>query len=107
MVLVQWLNTALPKVITSSQLAVPVKDIMSGGHNLNSTIQYINHDPRRGGFVASWDQVKAHNRASTSYLDRVLEAMQFPPVLRGWVRMLHRGATTCLLAGPVWGSPGA
>ena len=100
MVLVQRLNRVLPEVITSSQLAVPGKEIMSGGHNLVSTIQYINHDPRRGGFVASWDQVKAHDRANTGYLDLVLEAMQFPQVFRGWARMLHEGATTCLLAGP-------
>ena len=84
MVLVQRLNRVLPEVITSSQLAVPGQDIMSGGHNLISTIQYINHDPRRGGFTASWDQVKVHDSASTSYLDLVLQAMHFPHVLRGW-----------------------
>ena len=39
MVLVQRLNRVLPEVITSSQLAVPGKEIMSGGHNLVSTIQ--------------------------------------------------------------------
>ena len=100
MVMVQRLNMALPEVISSSQLAVPGRDIMSGGHNLISTIQYLNHDPRRGGFVASWDQVKAHDRASTSYLDLVLEAMQFPLAFRGWVKMLHKGATTRLIAGP-------
>ena len=42
----------------------------------------------------------AHDRATTGYLDRVLEAMRFPQVFRGWARMLHEGATTCLLAGP-------
>ena len=47
-----------------------------------------------------WDQVKAHDRATTGYLHRVLEAMQFPQVFWGWARMLHEGATTCLLAGP-------
>ena len=26
--------------------------------------------------------------------------MRFPQVFRGWARMLHEGATTCLLAGP-------
>ena len=109
MVLVQRLNKVLPEVITSSQLAMPGKVIMSGGHNLISTIDFINQNPRRGGFVASWDQVKAHDRASTRYLDLVLEAMNFPILFRGWVRMLHEGATTCLLAGSSGsgsGSPG-
>ena len=64
MVLVQRLNRVLPEVIISSHLEVPGKEIMSGGHNLVSTIQFINHDQRRGGFVASWDQVKAHDRAN-------------------------------------------
>ena len=100
MVLVQRLNMALPEVITSSQLAVPGRDIVSGGHNLISTIQFINHNQRRGGFVASWDQVNAHNRPSTGYLGLVLKAMHFPLVFRGWVNLLHRAATTRLIAGP-------
>ena len=56
-------------MITSSQLAVPGREIMSGGHNLVSTTQFINHNQRWGGFVALWDQVKAHDRATTGYLD--------------------------------------
>jgi hypothetical protein len=99
MVLVARLGRVLPEVITSGQLATPGRVIMSGGHNLISTIQHINNMKRQGGFVASWDQMKAHDRSSTLYLDLVLEAMKFPPVFRGWVRMLHRGATTRLLAG--------
>jgi hypothetical protein len=98
MVLVARLNLVLPEVITSSQLAIPGRVIMSGGHNLISTIQFINQDKKKGGFLASWDQFKAHDRASTNYLDLVLEAMQFPLVFRGWVRMLHEDATTRLLA---------
>ena len=99
MVLVARLGRVLPEVITSGQLATPGRVIMSGGHNLISTIQHINNDKRQGGFVASWDQMKAHDRASTIYLDLVLEAMKFSSVFRRWVRMLHRGATTRLLAG--------
>ena len=91
---------SLPEVDTSSQLAIPGKDIMTGGHNLVGTIQFINHDPRRCGFMASWDQVKAHDWASTSYLDLVLKAMRFPSVFRGWVKMLQSGATTRSIAGP-------
>ena len=44
--------------------------------------------------------MKAHDRASTSYLDLVLKAMRFPSVFRGWVMMLHRKATTRLIASP-------
>ena len=100
MVLVRRLSGVLPEVITSGQLAVPGRSIMSGGHNLVSTINFINKDPRRGGFVASWDQLKAHDRASTVYTDLVLEAMKFPLKFRDWIKMLHREATTCLLTGP-------
>ena len=93
------LNLVLPEVITSGQLAIPERVIMSGSHNLISTIDYINQTLGQGGFLASWDQVKAHNRASTIYMDLVLEAMKFPLVFRDWVRMLHQGASTRLLAG--------
>ena len=70
MVLVARLNLVLSVVITSSQLAIPGRVIMSGGHNLISTIQFINETGGQGGFLASWDQVKAHDRASTVYLDQ-------------------------------------
>ena len=40
--------------------------------------------------MASWDQVKAHYRASTLYLDLVTEAIDFPPMFRTWIKMLHQ-----------------
>ena len=59
MVLVARLNLVLPEVITSGQLAIPGRVIMSWRHNLISTINYINQTRGQGGFLASWDQVKA------------------------------------------------
>ena len=99
MVLVARLNRVLPEVITSSQLAIPGRVIMSGGHNLISTLDYINLTRGQGGFLASCDQMKAHDRASTTYLELVLKAMKFPLVFQDWIKMLHQGATTKLIAG--------
>ena len=53
----------MPQVILSRQLASPGKVIMEEAHNLLSTINYIEKkhkaDSRTGGFVASYDKVKA------------------------------------------------
>ena len=47
-------------------------------------------------YAASWDNMKAYDRASIAYLVKVTERMAFPVLFRGWLRMLHRGATTRL-----------
>ena len=47
--------------------------------------------------MASWDAMKAFDRASTVYLKKVTERMAFPPLFRSWLRMLHLGATTRLI----------
>ena len=72
---------------------------MSGGFNLVSAIHYINDCNRKGGYIVSYDDVKAFDRASVRYCDLVMTAMDFPPQFRAWVRMLHSGANTQLLAG--------
>ena len=93
------LRKVLPEVIKSSQLAVPGRQIMSGGFNLISAIEYINDRRGRGGYVVSYDDIKAFDRASVEYGDKVMEAMRFPLKFRAWVRMAHEGATTRLLFG--------
>ena len=96
-ILTYRLRPVLQEVIRSNQLAVPGKQIMSGGFNLISFIQYINQSTGRGGAVVSLDDVKAFDRASVFYCDLVLQYMGFPPEYRAWVRMLHSGASTQLL----------
>ena len=48
-------------------------------------------------YLASWDAMKAYNRASITYLDKVVERIAFPVVFRNWLKMLHCGATTRLI----------
>ena len=93
------LRPCLHEVIRSSQLAVPGRQIMSGGFNLIAAIQYINDNVGKGGFLISYDDMKAFDRASVRYCVMVMEAMGFPQLFRDWVAMLHSGASTQLLAG--------
>ena len=58
------LRPVLHEVIRSSQLAVPGRQIMSGGFNLISAIQYINESAGRGGYIVRYDDMKAFDRAS-------------------------------------------
>ena len=41
--------------------------------------------------------MKAYDRASVTYLDKVTERMNFPVLFRSWVKMLHHEATTRLI----------
>ena len=41
--------------------------------------------------------MKAYDRSSTIYLEKVTESMAFPPIYRAWLKMLHHEATTRLL----------
>jgi hypothetical protein len=95
----------LHEVIRSNQLAVPGKQIMSGGFNLIAAINYINQCAGHGGAVVSLDDIKAFDRASVMYCDLVLLHMDFPPQFRAWVRMLHSGASTKLMFGSCGLSP--
>lgn len=63
-ILTSRLRPVLHEVIRSSQLAVPGRQIMSGGFNLIVAIQDINDRAGRGGFVVSYDDMKAFDRAS-------------------------------------------
>ena len=101
--LAKRMRRVMPQVIQSRQLATPGKDIMEGAHNLLSTISYIDKkfkvDGKTGGFVASYDMVKALDLVDVAYTEKVMRAMNFPEKFCAWFRMLHRGATTRLLLG--------
>ena len=101
--LARRMRRVMPQVIQSRQLATPGKDIMEGAHNMLSTVSYINKkfrvDGKTGGFVASYDMVKAFDLVDVGYTEKVMRAMNFPDKFCAWFRMLHRGATTRLLLG--------
>ena len=84
-------------------MVTPGKDIMEGAHNLLSTLSYIDKkfkvDGKTGGFVASYDMVKAFDLVDVAYTEKVMKAMNFPDKFCAWFRMLHRGASTRLLLG--------
>ena len=64
-------------------------------YDIIATVDYINKT-KRPAYIASYDLVKAYDRASISFLLLVMERMEFPLVFRRWIEMLHKDATTCL-----------
>ena len=91
----------LPEVIRSRQLAIPGKEITEGVHNIISTIAHIEkrnvETGNYGGFLASYDNVKAFDVTNTGYCDIVMDYMNFGAKFRRWFLMMNRGATTRLL----------
>ena len=92
------LHPVMGEVVHSSQLATGQKEknILTGVYDIIATVDYVNkHD--KPAYIASYDQVKAYDRASIQFLILVMERMAFPEVFRRWVKMLHKDATTCLI----------
>ena len=92
------LNPVMEEVVESSQLATGEKDknILTGAYDIIATVDYVNK-MKKPAFIASYDMVKAYDRASVRFLLLVMERMEFPEVFRRWIRMLHENATTCLV----------
>ena len=92
------LNPVMEEVIESNQLATGERDknILTGAYEIISTVDYVNKN-RKQAFIASYDMVKAYDRASVRFLLLVMERMGFPEVFRKWVSMLHHEATTCVV----------
>ena len=61
----------LPEVIKSRQLAIPGREITEGVHNILSSVAYIEkrniETGNYGGFLASYDNVKAFDVTNTGY----------------------------------------
>ena len=91
----------MPEVIKSRQLAIPGKEITEGVHNILSAIAHIERrnveTGNYGGFLASYDNVKAFDVTNTAYCEMVMEYMNFGAKFRRWFLMMNRGATTRLL----------
>ena len=90
------LHSVITEVVDMGQLGTGGRNILTGVYNILSSIDYVNKFNLKA-FLASWDALKAYDRASTVFLDKVTERMAFPQVFRSWLQMLHHGATTRLL----------
>ena len=90
------LHRVISDVVDRGQLGTGGGNILTGVYNILSSIDYVNlHNLK--AFLASWDALKAFDRASTVYLNKVTERMAFPSLFQAWLRMLHLGATTRLI----------
>ena len=58
-------------------------------------VDYVNKS-NRPAYIASYDLVKAYDRASIGFLMLVMERMDFPVEFRRWIQMLHKDVTTRL-----------
>ena len=88
-------------MVDQRQLGVPASDngggsILRGVYDILASIDLVNKDKRQA-FLASFDNMKAYDRSSTVYFEKVTERMAFPPLYRSWLKMLHCDATTKLL----------
>ena len=92
------LNPVMGEVVESSQLATGEKEknILTSAYDIISTVDYVNKN-KKPAYIASYDMVKAYDRASVRFLLLVMERMGFPEVFRRWISMLHDNATTCLV----------
>ena len=90
------LHSVIEEVVDPGQLGTGGRNILTGVYNIISTIDFVDQQ-NIPAFVASWDSMKAYDRASVVYLDKVTERMEFPPMFRSWIKMLHHGATTRLI----------
>ena len=94
------LHAVMHEVVDPKQLGTPVPGqgggILTGVYEILSSIDYINKNNLQG-YLASFDNVKAYDRSSTAYLDKVMERMAFPLTFRMWLQMLHKGATTRII----------
>ena len=94
------LHSVMHEVVDSGQLGVPTPGqggaILSGIYKILSSIDYVNSNNMKA-YIASFDNVKAYDRANTMYLEKVTEKMDFPPLFRAWMKMLHQGATTRII----------
>ena len=92
------LNPVMGEVVDSSQLATGEKEknILTGAYDIIATVDYVNKN-KKPAYIASYDMVKAYDRASVRFLLLVMERMGFPEKFRRWISMLHENATTCLV----------
>jgi hypothetical protein len=86
----------MEEVVDPGQLGTGGRNILTGVYNIVCSIDYVNQQDL-AAFLSSWDAMKAYDRASVAYLDKVTKRMAFPETFRSWLKMLHCGATTKLI----------
>ena len=87
----------LPNFLTATQLcSVKGRTIFDGTAAALSTASFL-HQHQLHGYLVSLDFFNAYDRVCLQWVDLVLEAMGFGPVLHHWVATLHGGATTTLM----------
>ena len=84
------------EVVQKDQLGTGGANILTGVHDVISSIDFINKNNMKA-YLVSGDALKAFDKASIIYLDKVIERMAFPPIFRAWLKMLHFNATTQLI----------
>jgi hypothetical protein len=95
--MVARLLTLLPSVLKATQLcSVRVHSIYDGPASILSAAEFLHHH-QLPGYLLSPDFFHAYDRVSMDWVGRVLEAMGFGLIFRGWMATLHRGALTSFL----------
>ena len=94
--LAQRLHSVIEEVVEKGQLGTGGSNILTGVYDILSSIDYINQNNLKA-YLVSGDALKAYDRASITYLDKVIERMAFPEPYREWMKMLHCNATTRLI----------
>ena len=96
-ILAKRIHKILPSVIKSVQsCSVRGSNICSSAFNLVSFIQSIESSNGKAA-ILSLDLFKAFDRVNLSYLEKVMEKMQFHSVFISWILLLHDGARTKFL----------
>ena len=56
-------------------------ELMFNVYKILSSIDYVNSNNMKA-YIASFDNIKAYDRANTRYLEKVMEKMAFPLTFR-------------------------
>ncbi len=95
--LVARLLPLLPSVLLSTQLcSVRGRSIFDGPASVLSAAEFL-HRHKLPGYLLSLDFFHAYDRVSLPWLDKVMEAMGFGLIFRGWIATLHREASASFL----------
>ena len=96
-VLTNRLKTVIASVVSPVQsCGVPGR---FSGENVRLLQDIINHanSANIGGALLSLDQEKPFDRVDWSFMHRVLQQMNFGPVFRSWLWLLHTAIYSCVL----------
>ena len=87
----------LPGLLTATQLcSVQGRTIFDGAATVLSAATFL-HQHQLPGYLVSLDFFHAYDRICLQWVDQVLKAMGFGPVLRRIVATLHNGATASFM----------